>query len=38
VVFVTDLPHTATGKLDKVAIREQLSDYVFPKSDTVGRA
>ena len=30
VVFVTDLPHTATGKLHKAALREQFRDYRFP--------
>lgn len=37
VVFVAELPHTATGKLDKVQIREQLSDYVFPHLHTAER-
>lgn len=30
VVFVKDLPHTATGKLHKAALREQFRDYRFP--------
>ena len=30
VVFVDALPHTATGKLQKVALREQFKDYRFP--------
>src|SRR5688572_12349125 len=30
VVFVRDLPHTATGKLHKAALREQFRDYRFP--------
>ena len=30
VVFVTELPHTATGKLHKAALREQFRDYRFP--------
>lgn len=30
VVFVDSLPHTATGKLQKVALREQFKDYRFP--------
>jgi fatty-acyl-CoA synthase len=29
-VFVDELPHTATGKLDKKVIREQFKDYRFP--------
>ena len=30
VVFVDQLPHTATGKLRKSALREQYKDYVLP--------
>jgi acyl-CoA synthetase (AMP-forming)/AMP-acid ligase II len=30
VLFVTDLPHTATGKLHKAALRERFRDYRFP--------
>ena len=30
VVFVAELPHTATGKLSKLTIREQLKDYKLP--------
>ncbi len=30
VVFVEQLPHTATGKLSKVTLREQLKDYQLP--------
>jgi fatty-acyl-CoA synthase len=30
VVFVNELPHTATGKLLKTALREQFKDYVLP--------
>ncbi len=30
VQFVDELPHTATGKLQKVTIREQFKDYVLP--------
>jgi len=29
VVFVEELPHTATGKIHKVGLREQFSDYSF---------
>lgn len=32
-VFVDELPHTATGKLDKKVIREQFRDYRFPEID-----
>lgn len=31
VVFVDELPHTATGKLLKTELREQFKDYEFPK-------
>ncbi|RMH23528.1 MAG: long-chain-fatty-acid--CoA ligase [Acidobacteria bacterium] len=30
VVFVEELPHTATGKVQKTALREQFRDYVLP--------
>ena len=30
VVFVPELPHTATGKLLKVKLREQFKDYKLP--------
>ena len=29
VVFVDSLPHTATGKIQKLALREQFKDYKF---------
>jgi acyl-CoA synthetase (AMP-forming)/AMP-acid ligase II len=29
VVFITDMPHTSTGKLNKIALRERLKDYRF---------
>jgi len=29
VVFVTELPHTATGKLSKLTLRQQFKDYRF---------
>ena len=32
VVFAEELPHTATGKLQKVRLREQYRDYVLPTS------
>lgn len=31
VVFVAELPHTATGKLNKLALRKTLEDYQFPE-------
>lgn len=30
VVFVDEIPHTATGKIQKLTLREQFSDYVLP--------
>jgi len=30
VAFVDDIPHTATGKINKLALREQFKDYVLP--------
>ena len=30
VVFVAEIPHTATGKIQKMALREQFKDYVLP--------
>ena len=27
VVFVNELPHTATGKLSKLTLRQQMKDY-----------
>ena len=30
VVFVDEMPHTATGKIQKMALREQFRDYVLP--------
>ncbi len=30
VMYLEELPHTATGKIQKVTLRQQLSDYVLP--------
>jgi 3-(methylthio)propionyl---CoA ligase len=30
VVFVEEIPHTATGKISKLALRERFLDYRFP--------
>ena len=30
VVFVDELPHTATGKIKKTTLREQFRDYELP--------
>ncbi len=32
VVFVEQLPHTATGKLSKLTLRQEMKDYAFPKT------
>jgi fatty-acyl-CoA synthase len=29
-VFVNELPHTATGKLSKLTLRQQMSAYRLP--------
>jgi fatty-acyl-CoA synthase len=34
VVFVDSLPHTATGKLSKLTLRQQLRDYHWPDAAT----
>jgi fatty-acyl-CoA synthase len=31
VAFVDELPHTATGKIKKIELREQFADYAFPE-------
>ncbi len=31
VVFVDELPHTATGKVKKIELRKQFADYAFPE-------
>lgn len=30
VVFVSEIPHTATGKISKIVLRRQFHDYRFP--------
>jgi fatty-acyl-CoA synthase len=32
VVFVDEIPHTATGKIQKVALRERFKDYKLPEA------
>ena len=32
VAFVEQLPHTATGKLSKIALRQQFGDYRLPSA------
>jgi fatty-acyl-CoA synthase len=32
VAFVEEIPHTATGKIQKTALREQFRDYVLPSA------
>ncbi|GAA6157614.1 3-(methylthio)propionyl-CoA ligase [Pyruvatibacter sp.] len=33
VAFVDEIPHTATGKIQKLALRKTFKDYVLPTSD-----
>jgi fatty-acyl-CoA synthase len=33
VVFVEEIPHTATGKISKLTLRERLRDYRLPSAD-----
>ena len=33
VVFVEEIPHTATGKIQKLALREQFKDYKLPTAE-----
>ena len=33
IVFVSELPHTATGKLQKTKLREQFRDHVLPRRE-----
>jgi len=37
VVFVREIPHTATGKIQKIALRAQFKDYVLPAAATASR-
>ena len=30
VVFVEEIPHTATGKIQKITLRQRFKDYVLP--------
>jgi fatty-acyl-CoA synthase len=32
VIFVNEIPHTATGKILKMALREQFRDYRLPSA------
>jgi fatty-acyl-CoA synthase len=34
VAFVAEIPHTATGKIQKIALRDQFKDYVLPSAAT----
>jgi 3-(methylthio)propionyl---CoA ligase len=33
VVFVDEIPHTATGKIQKMALRDRFKDYVLPTAE-----
>ena len=37
IVFVTEIPHTATGKIQKTALRQQFRDYVLPTAAAPAR-
>jgi fatty-acyl-CoA synthase len=37
VVFVDEIPHTATGKIQKTTLRDQLRDYVLPSAAAAER-
>ncbi len=37
VVFVREIPHTATGKIQKIALRTQFKDYVLPAAAAASR-
>ena len=32
VVFVDEIPHTATGKIQKLALRDRFKDYTLPSA------
>lgn len=36
VVFVTEIPHTATGKIQKLILREQFKDHKLPTANAAG--
>jgi fatty-acyl-CoA synthase len=38
IVFVEEIPHTATGKILKTALREQFRDYVLPTATATAPA
>jgi fatty-acyl-CoA synthase len=38
IVFVDELPHTATGKLSKLQLRERFKDYVLPTAVEGGQS
>ena len=37
VVFVDEIPHTATGKIHKTALRERFKDYRLPTPSRLNR-
>jgi fatty-acyl-CoA synthase len=37
VVFVDEIPHTATGKIQKMALRDRFRDYVLPTAQAAAR-
>jgi fatty-acyl-CoA synthase len=37
VVFVDEIPHTATGKILKTELRDRFRDYVLPNAEAAVR-
>jgi fatty-acyl-CoA synthase len=35
VVFVDEIPHTATGKIQKTVLRERFKDFILPTPATI---
>ena len=38
VVFVDEIPHTATGKISKLTLRQQFKDYVLPTVEAAAKS
>src|SRR6266851_2037294 len=38
VAFVSEIPHTATGKIQKMTLREQFKDFVLPTATAAAQA
>jgi len=35
-VFVEEIPHTATGKIQKITLRQRFKDYRLPTVESAG--